>query len=293
MNRAPIADTELLERIGALAPDGVTRFSLMGGAVRGAVLAGTSMVARMRANHELGVLETLALGQAYLAAGLFSVTLKDGDRATLRMDCSGVLRGFSVESTWDGSIRGYLFNDAVRLETPLRSFDLKPFIGEGTLSVIRHRAGAEQFTGTVALKYGRIAEDLTEYFLVSEQTRTAVALSVRFDKAGRVAGAGGLFLQAMPGAKEMDVADAEVRLAELPSLGSWFSLGRNREELLAEWFDAFETEILEEGPIAFDCDCSKDRFSLFLGHLQGGVLEKMLEEGPHPAELVCHNCEPV
>ena len=37
---------------------------------------GTRMVNEMRANHELGVLETLVLGRAYIGAGLMAADLK-------------------------------------------------------------------------------------------------------------------------------------------------------------------------------------------------------------------------
>ena len=287
---ADLADRELAERLALLPGDGITRFSLLDGAVRGALISGTAMAAQARANHGLGIVESLAPTQAYICALLVSSTLKDGDRAAIRIDCSGPLRGLSVEATWDGNVRGYLFNDAIHLDKPLESFDLKPFIGSGTMSVVRMRAGDEPFTGHIALVHGRIAEDLTEYFLRSEQTRTAIAASVRFDTAGRIAGAGGLFLQAMPGASEVDIGDAEDRLAELPSLGTWFAEGRSRADLLTEWFGAFETNVLAETPAAFRCDCSRPRFASFLGAMAGGELDSMIEEGPHPAELICHNC---
>lgn len=290
MITATIDDSELTERLASLPSDGITRFSMLDGAVRGALISGTTMAAQARANHGLGIVESLALSQAYLCALLVSTTLKDGDRTAIRVDCSGPLRGFSVEATWDGAVRGYLFNEAIRLDKPLESFDLKPFIGSGTMSVVRMSPGDEPFTGHIELVHGRIAEDLTEYFLRSEQTRTAIAVSVRFDTSGRLAGAGGLFLQAMPGAHETDIADAEDRIAELPSLGNWFAEGKSRADLLTEWFGAFEVDVLAERPVAFKCDCSRPRFASFLGALVGGELDSMIEEGPHPAELVCHNC---
>ncbi len=287
---ADIADRELSARLKSLPPDGITRFSLLGGAVRGALLSGTTLAAQARANHGLGVVESLALSQAYVCALLVSSTLKDGDRAAIRVDCSGALRGLSVEASWNGEVRGYLFNESIRLDKPLESFDLKPFIGSGTMSVVRTSAGEEPFTGHIELVHGRLAEDLTEYFLRSEQTRTAIAASVRFDREGRLAGAGGLFLQAMPGASEVDILDAEDRLAELPSLGTWFAEGKSRAELLTEWFGAFEVDVLAETRAVFHCDCSRSRFASFLGALAGGELDSMIAEGPHPAELVCHNC---
>lgn len=290
MTRQELGDEELAGRLSSLPSDGLLRFTLLGGTIRGALVSGTAMVASMRANHRLGILETLALGQAYTAAALLSATLKDGDRITIRFDCTGALKGFSVEAYWDGRVRGFLFTDSVVLDRPLESFDLAPFIGKGTLSVTRSSADGKQFTGHIELKHGRIAEDITEYYLRSEQTKTALSVSVRFDKEGRVAGAGGLFLQAMPGAAEVDVEDAEARLAELPSLGDFLSRGLAVGEYLSHWFAAFEPNVMGSNPVRFVCDCHRERFAAYLSALPAAELESLLREGDDPIEIKCHNC---
>ncbi len=270
--------------------DGITRFTLLGATVRGSLLESTHLAGRARSLHGLGIVESLALSQALSGAALLSTTIKAGETIGLRMDCTGPVRGFSVESTWDARVRGYLFCDAIRLDKPLNSFDLQPFIGSGTLSVRRLAPDGDAYTGHIELVHGRIAEDVTEYFLRSEQTRTALALSVRFDPQGRIVGAGGLFLQALPGAKEVDMEDAEVRLSELPSLGTWFAEGKSRSALLSTWFDAFEVDVLAETPAAFECSCSRERFYSFLGALGADELWATLAEGPLPLEIVCHYC---
>jgi molecular chaperone Hsp33 len=290
MIRQDLGDPILASRLASLPPDGLLRFTLLGGTIRGALVSGTTMVAALRANHGLGILETLALGQAYLTAALASVTLKDGGKLVLRVDCTGALKGFSVEAAWDGRVRGFLFNDSIVLDRPLDSFDLAPFIGKGTLSATRFSPDGEPFTGHIELVHGRIAEDVTEYFLRSEQTRTAFSVGIRFDPQGQVAGAGGLFLQAMPGAAEQDVEDAEFRLSELPSLGSYFSEGRTAGAFLSEWFAAFEPDVMGAAPVEFSCDCSRERFGSYLRALPAGELAALIDEGPDPAEILCHYC---
>ena len=64
------------ERLVASAKDRLHNFLLADGIVRGAVLHGTHMVNEMRANHELGILETLVLGRAYLGIALMSANIK-------------------------------------------------------------------------------------------------------------------------------------------------------------------------------------------------------------------------
>ncbi|MDL2230076.1 Hsp33 family molecular chaperone HslO [Treponema sp. OttesenSCG-928-L16] len=293
MIRSEMSDEKQKQHLADIPGDGITRFSMLGGSVRGSLLAGTRLAAQARANHGLGILESLVLSQALVGAGLLSSTLKEGNRIGIKMDCTGPVRGFSAEASWDGKVRGYLFSNTIVLDKALESFDLKPFIGEGTLSVTRKPPSGEPYTGHISLVHGRIAEDITEYFLRSEQIRTAMALSVHFDKRGAIAGAGGLFFQALPGAGDIDMEDTELRLRELPSLGTWFSQGFSRAELLSEWFSAFEVDVLAEDPVEFDCSCSKERFGSYLKTLGQAELEDMIRKGPFPMELRCHNCSSV
>lgn len=287
---APVEDSFLKTHLEAIPQDEVRRFTLLSGTIRGALVSGTHLVAQAQANHGLGILETVALGQALLSTVLLSTTLKEGMRAALKMDCTGVLRGFSTETSWDGKVRGYLYNPSIRLDRPLESFDLKPFIGQGTLQVIRKDPTGTLYTGHVPLVHGRIAEDLTVYFLRSEQTKTACMVSVSFDTEGRLWGAGGLFMQAMPGALDLDMEDTEDRLRELPSLGNWFGEGRSSNELLMRWFSAFEPVLFSPGDVQFSCDCSAQRFLQFIRTMPLEERRAMVEQGPLPVEVVCHYC---
>ncbi len=287
---APITDPVSVDHLTNIAPDGITRFTMLQGSVKGALISGTRLVSQARANHQLGIIESLALGQALLSVGLLSTTIKQGTRLGLQINCTGPLKGLSVEASWDGNVRGYLFTDSILIDKPLESFDLQPFIGNGTLSVIRKDARSEPYTGHIQLVHGRIAEDLTEYFLRSEQTKTALAVSVRFDQEGRVSGAGGLFFQALPGAQDLDMEDTEDRMREMPSLGTWFASGKSRQDLLDQWFRAFEIEHVHESPVQFYCDCSRERFLQFLGAMGKAELDHILETGPWPMEIHCHNC---
>jgi len=287
---APITDPVSVDHLTNIAPDGITRFTMLQGSVKGALISGTRLVSQARANHQLGIIESLALGQALLSVGLLSTTIKQGTRLGLQINCTGPLKGLSVEASWDGNVRGYLFTDSILIDKPLESFDLQPYIGNGTLSVIRKDARSEPYTGHIQLVHGRIAEDLTEYFLRSEQTKTALAVSVRFDQEGRVSGAGGLFFQALPGAQDLDMEDTEDRMREMPSLGTWFASGKSRQDLLDQWFRAFEIEHVHESPVQFYCDCYRERFLQFLGAMGKAELDHILETGPWPMEIHCHNC---
>ena len=57
----------LKDQLKASAKDRLYNFLLADGAIRGVIMHGTRMVNEMRANHELGILETLVLGRRGLS----------------------------------------------------------------------------------------------------------------------------------------------------------------------------------------------------------------------------------
>lgn len=296
MTRVPLEE-KTKSRLAGLEPDGITVFSLDSGKVRGALLSGTAMVAQARANHRLGILETVALGQAYVCAGLLASTLKGDDRITVRMDCSGPLRGYQVEARASGEVRGYLFNPSITLDRPLESFDLSPFIQGGVLSVTRRQTGrTEPFTGQIELSGGGIAAEMSRYCLLSEQTNTAFFASVRFDREGSLLGSGGLFLQALPGASPEALDWAEKVIAGAPSLGTWFGEGGTRRDFAIRHFLFSGIDFLGEKAVSFECPCERDRFLAFLSAMERQDLEMALKSGARDAEgrpcveVSCHHC---
>ena len=84
MEKKTIPGENLKERLQAAAKDRLHRFFLSDGHVRGALVHGTRLVMEMRANHELGLLETLILGHAYMGGLLMASSLKGKDRVALR-----------------------------------------------------------------------------------------------------------------------------------------------------------------------------------------------------------------
>ena len=215
-----ITDSVLNTHLAEIEPDKIDVFLLNNGTVRGALIHGTKMINQMRVNHNLGILETLALGQSYIGAGLMTSMIKGNDRISFAIECGGPIKGLSVEASADGQVRGYLFVNPIPVTEPVESFNLSPFFGPGFLSVTKHLESSKQpFTGQVMLQHGRIAKDLANYFLESEQIKTAFILSVYFDKDGRAVGAGGLFLQALPGAEDTALELLEDSVQIMPSMG--------------------------------------------------------------------------
>ena len=288
--KKPYGDT-LKEQLLAGARDRLYNFILADGAVRGVIMNGTRMVNEMRANHELGILETLVLGRAYLGAGLMSADLKSNDRISIKIDCSGPIKGLVVEANAFGEVRGFLKRVPIPIEKPMESFDLSPFFGAGFLLVTKYIEDAKQpFTGQVMLKYGNIAKDLANYYLTSEQVPTAFNLSIKFDTEGRVTGAGGLFLQAMPRADDELAGSLEERVTNLPSLGEVFTEEKEPENLIAAAFKDYSPRFLANHRIEFMCHCNPERVRSLLMLLPVDELEDIQNKGPFPVEICCQYC---
>lgn len=288
--KKPYGET-LKEKLIASAKDRLYNFLLADGAIRGVIINGTRMVNEMRANHELGVLETLVLGRAYLGAGLMSADLKSNDRISIKFDCSGPIKGLVVEANAFGEVRGFLKQVPIPLDKPMEGFDLSPFFGAGFLSVTKYLEDAKQpFTGQVMLEYGNIAKDLANYYLTSEQIPTAFNLSIKFDKEGQVAGAGGLFLQAMPRADDDLTAGLEERVTRLPSLGEVFTTDNDPESLVTEAFKDYSPKLLANHRIEFMCHCNREKVHSLLTLLPLDELKDICDNGPFPLEMCCHYC---
>ena len=81
------------------------------------------------------------------------------------------------------------------------------------MTVIKDLNLKEPYIGRTPIVSGEIAEDVTHYLMVSEQTPSAVALGVLVDRAWSVKKAGGFLIQLMPGADELTITKLEWAIA--------------------------------------------------------------------------------
>jgi len=270
--------------------DRIHRFLMAGDTVRGFLVRGDRVVREMKANHELGSLETLIIGQASLGALLMAANLKDLGRIRIQWECGGPVGGMSVEADSHGAVRGYLQNVPIPLEAR-DDGSLPDLFGPGFLTVTRLFEGqAEPRSSTVALRHGRIAQDLTAYHLESEQMPSAMALSVAFTPDGEPSGAGGLFLQALPEAPEEVIAGLEDTLNHLPSLGEAFAGGRDAESLILDLFASRAPRFLDSKRVEFFCPCDHGLFERYLQGLSADDRRDIRDNGPFPLVITCQNC---
>lgn len=310
MITANIADTELVAHINTLPQDQMVIFVLAEGRARGAVFGGTRFVNQMRAQHKLGILETMVLGQASLCGALLLPTMKGKEHLTWQYQVDGPAQGFSIEADSSGYVRGYLFTEHIPVEKPLENWDLAPFLGKGTLTMATiHPGDKNPFTSSVPIEGRTIAEDLAYYFDQSEQIHTAFNTGIQMDTQGRVIGAGGFFLQVMPDyggtlahshtpaveppvSTEALIETLENAFTKLPPLGTWFSEGNTAESLVFSAFKACSPHIALQRSVRYDCPCCKEQFLSHIKALPKAEIEAIKKEGK-PLEIVCRNCSSV
>lgn len=291
MIKKDIYEKNIKQALTAASQDKIHRFVMADRHIRGAIVNGTRMVNEMRANHELGSLETLILGQAYIAASLMSTTLKGNDRISIQVRCDGPVGGLDVESNVFGEIRGFLKHPVIRIDSSQQVATLSSLFGGGDLTVTKYLEDAvTPYSGTVALRYRTLAQDLANYYLESEQIPTAFTLSVFFDENETVAGAGGIFLQALPGVDDQMVMAAERILGSVPPVGETLFNGGTPESIVRKEFCSLEPELFSSARVEFFCRCSKDRMAGYLSSLPEKDLIDIKTNGPFPVELRCHHC---
>ncbi|MEE1213095.1 MAG: Hsp33 family molecular chaperone HslO [Treponema sp.] len=309
MKKVEIADKELTEHLSSILPDEMAVFVMADGRIRGAIFNGSNFVNQLRAQHGLGILETMVLGQACLGGAMMIPMMKGEEHVTVRYETDGPAKGFSVEADSKGTVRGYLFNERIPVDKPLENWNLKPFLGTGTMTVSTlHKEDREPFVSSVTVDSGNIAEDLAWYYRQSEQISTAFSTSIQMDKKGRVVGAGGMFLQVMPdtggkrssGAAKSSSSDvksddellsrAELAFKTCPSLGQWFSEKGNFEDLIYGLFREFKPSIALKRKVRYDCPCNEESFLNYLRSLPKAEVEDIKKNGPDPLEITCRNC---
>lgn len=165
---------------------------------------------------------------------------------------------------------------------------VKAFVGaHGRLSVVKDFGAGEPYVGQCALVSGEIAEDFAQYFTISEQQPSLVALGALCTQ-GRVLSSGGVLIRSMPGCEEQTLAALDMRAMLFSSVSRDLAQAPI-EELCAQWFDGLDMQILSRTPLSCRCDCSRERMARALVATGRQALEEMIAQGTG-AELTCHFC---
>ena len=260
--------------------------------VRAFAVTSRDLVAYARDAHDLSPVAAAALGRTMSAALMMADMLKGPqDLLTIKIDGDGPIGGIVVTADNLGGVKGYVLNPDVDL--PNNSFghlNVGGAVGRGTLTVIRDMGMKDPYVGQTAIQTGEIAEDITYYYAVSEQIPSSVGLGVLVSrKEKKILQAGGFIIQLMPFAEEETISALEKNLQGIDPVTKMLSDGYTPEQMLEKVLEGMNLEVTEKTPVAFRCNCGKDRYERALVLLGRDEVQKIADEG-QPVEITCQFC---
>ena len=271
--------------------DYIVRATAADAQIRAFACTAKGVAEEARKAHNLSPVVTAALGRLLSAGAMMGSMLKgDKDILTLQVKGDGPVRGLTVTADSHGNVKGYPeVPDVILPANAVGKLDVGGAVGKGNLSVIKDLGLKEPYVGQTLLQTGEIAEDLTYYFATSEQVPSSVGLGVLMEKNNTVKQAGGFILQLMPFAEDAVIDRLEQNLQGISSVTSMLDAGNSPEQMLELLLEGLGLQITDTVPVAFTCDCCREKIEKVLISLGGKELGDMINEGKE-IEVNCSFC---
>ena len=207
------------------------------------------------------------LGEAMAATALMSATLKFDGNLTLQLQGSGSVHLLVVQCTSGLNLRGL-----ARWHGDIRAGSFRELIGDGRLVLTIEQTGkAERYQGIVPLEGETLAASLEQYFKRSEQLDTRLWLSADASCAA------GLLLQVLPDQERNPDAWQHVTvLADTAKAEELTALSSG--ELLRRLYHEDDVRLFDASPVAFRCQCSRNRIEGVLRGLGEDEAQVILRE---------------
>lgn len=269
--------------------DEMIRMSLMDGQARVMMCETTAMCQRAADIHNATPVCTAALGRLMTGTAMLGVMMKGDDESVTVTIKGGGPMGTLVAVANHGDLKVCADNPQVVLPTRADGkLDVGGAVGhDGRMSVVKDLGMREPYIGQCELVSGELAIDFANYFTISEQQPSLVALGVLVN-GDAVLKAGGLLIQPLPGCEEETLEQLELRSPMFADISREMTFA-DKEQLLEDWFRGMKPEILDRTPLRYHCACSRERMEKALISLGRKELETLIGED-QGAELGCHFC---
>ena len=271
--------------------DYIVRATAAGAQIRAFACTTRELVETARRAHDTSPVVTAALGRL-LSAGAMMGSMQKGeeDLVTLQIKGDGPVQGLLVTADSKGGVKGYAnVPDVILPANDKGKLDVAGAVGSGTLSVIKDMGLKEPYVGQTLLQTSEIAEDLTYYFAASEQVPSSVGLGVLMERDNTVRQAGGFIVQLMPFAEDATIDRLERNLSGITSVTAMLDAGDTPEQMLGRILEGLDCQVTDTCPVAFSCNCSKERIEKVLISLGKKEIQDMIHEG-REVEVNCHFC---
>ena len=252
----------------------------------------TDIVGEIEKIHETSAVVTAALGRLAMGTSLIGFGLKDkDDSVTVRVNGGGPVGTLTAVSDSMGNVKCCCDNSIV--EIPLKAngkLDVGGAVGvNGTITVVKDLGLKEPYVGQTELVSGEIAEDITNYFAVSEQTPTVCALGVLVNPDLTVRRAGGFIIQLLPFASDACIDVIEKNIAKMSSVTNLLELGYTAESIAMLALEGLEPNVLDNFEVSYKCGCSRERTERILYSLNKKDIAELSQD--EVTEVKCHFCK--
>ncbi len=273
-------------------PDYMVRATAAGAQIRAFAATTRGVAEKARQVHGTSPVITAALGRLLTGGTMMGAMLKgENDLLTIQVKGDGPVGGLTVTADAKGNVKGYAKKPQVILPANAKGkLDVGGAVGKGVLSVVKDMGLKEPYVGQIVLQTGEIAEDLTYYFAVSEQTPSSVGLGVLMNGDNTVKQAGGFILQLMPFAEETVIAALEKNLAAFSSVTEVLDAGGTPEQMLESLLAGLDMEIMDRMETQYCCGCSKERVERAILSIGKTEIEEMIADGKE-IEVGCQFCD--
>ena len=275
--------------------DYLVRGMTMDGFVKVVAIRSTELVRRGAEIQGTTPNATAAFGRCLTAASMMGNMQKvENGSMTLQVRGGGPIGTITVVSDPVGNVRGCMTEPKVPLvEKYPGKLDVGATVGtDGTLTVIRDLQMKEPYVGSTELVSGEIGDDVTAYFVQSEQTPTACALGVLVDRDCSVKVAGGYLVQLLPGAPDEVIDALEDGIKRAGAVTKMLEAGLTPEDILGQVCGSLGVVFMETTEVEYKCYCSRERVTSALISLGRQELQEIAEEGKtFPIE--CQFCDEV
>lgn len=271
--------------------DYVIRATAGDGQLRAFVATTTNMVEEARKLHNTTKVATAAFGRTLTVTSMMGLMMKnDGDKLTVIIKGGGPIGTILATSNVKGVVKGYVENPNVEVtDYENGKLNVAAAVGnDGVVKVTKDLGLREPYNGAYPLVSGEIAQDLTHYFALSEQTPSVVALGV-LTTGMKVEHAGGFIVQLMPDATEEVISKLEENVAKLTSITNMMTDGKTPEDILNIVLEGLNPRVLDKVEVGFECECSKERVQKVLIAIGKKELASIIEEDKE-AEIGCQFC---
>ncbi|CAM3738847.1 33 kDa chaperonin [Vibrio aerogenes CECT 7868] len=218
------------------------------------------------------------LGELLVATTLLTATMKFEGSITIQLQGDGAVSLAVINGDHNQQVRG-----VARWEGEIpESATLHQLMGKGHLVITIEPEQGERYQGIVGLDGDNLAEVLEGYFEHSEQLKTKLWIHTSETHAA------GMLLQVLPdGTGSPDDFEHLEQLTATISAEELFSLQAN--DLLYRLYHQEEIKLFQPQPVAFQCNCSRQRTGRAITTLPADEVNKLILQDGH-ITLHCDYC---